>query len=79
MIEKEALAHPSEFPDSALGTFEGSNPNPYSLGCELSLLPYILRLLRVATAHHICTPQLKVHHGLRYTDFLVYGMYFIPW
>ena len=79
MIKKEVLAHPSELPDSALGTFEGSNPKLYSLGCELSLLPYILRLLRVATAHHMYTLQDKVHHGLRYTDFLVYGMYFIPW
>ena len=74
MIKKEVQAHPSKLPDSALGTLEGSNPKPHSLGCEFSPLP-----LKVATAHHICTPQHKVHHGLRYTDFLVHGMYLIPW
>ena len=40
MIKTEVRVHPRVFPDSALGALEGSNPKLYSLGFELSSLPY---------------------------------------
>ena len=41
VIKKEDPGHSSVLRDCTLDALEGSNPKPYSLGCELSPLSYL--------------------------------------
>ena len=79
MIKKEVRRHRSVLRDCTLGRLEGSNPKPLSLACELSPLPYLWYYSLLNLYAYIGYIQHKVHHGLRYLDFLVHRRYLIAW
>ena len=60
MIKKEVRGHRSVLRDYTLGRLEGSNPKPYSLGCELSPLPYLWY-------YSLSNLYAYIDHSIRYT------------
>ena len=60
MIKKEVRVHRSVLRDCTLGPLEGLNPKPYSLGCELSPLPYLWY-------YSLSNLYAYIDHSIRYT------------